>query len=339
MKLTHKMNCTPVIIILICLLQVSLPAFSAPVTEPVRFHYSGTVGDMPVQMDLTFRGMAINGDYYYNRIGESITLRGSLGSKSPAVVREYPGGRKTGSFTGRFDPFRMSWSGVWKSADGKRSMPFKVAAVATYVREKGKSGNIDVEATYPQFTQALPAAKQLNTLVRSILSQKKKNIVRQAQEAEPIAFRNGPWTFVYESDIAYASKDLVSLIGSTYTYTGGAHGMTSYSSANYQITNGSVKQLGMNDLFKQGTPYLSVLSNEIIGLLRQKDAMWVTTGQVTSFEPKDLSVYSITPKGLTFYFDPYAVGSYAQGAFMVTVPYSVMSGYIREGGPLHRFVR
>ena len=42
---------------------------------------------------------------------------------------------------------------------------------------------------------------------------------------------------------------------------------------------------------------------------------------------------------MTFGFEPYAVGPYAQGTFFVTVPFGVLEPVIDPVGPLKAFVK
>jgi hypothetical protein len=40
------------------------------------------------------------------------------------------------------------------------------------------------------------------------------------------------------------------------------------------------------------------------------------------------------PAGLAFHFDPYVVGSFAEGTFRVLLPSRVLAPFARPGGPL-----
>jgi hypothetical protein len=48
----------------------------------------------------------------------------------------------------------------------------------------------------------------------------------------------------------------------------------------------------------------------------------VVSGGIKSFSAEELGNFTVTAKGIRFYFGPYAVASYAEGAFEVFVPWS-----------------
>jgi len=52
---------------------------------------------------------------------------------------------------------------------------------------------------------------------------------------------------------------------------------------------------------------------------------------------QDLSSFTLSADGLTFYFAPYAMGPYVQGSFEAKLPYEVLLGLAPAGGALEAF--
>jgi hypothetical protein len=333
---------TPGILLFIAI-SFSIVLAASAEAKPVRHYYTGKIGQMPVQMDLTIDGSDVSGNYYYEKTGKPIELKGKL-TADQAVVKEYPEEKKTtGAFTGKLDASRKLWSGTWESADGKRKFPFNVKAVADYVITEGKIEGVGADFAYPQFIGTSPEISALNKNIRLDMEAQKAELRKAAREMlDTPYFKENPervkeWYYQYDTGIEYASPTLVSLLVFVDDFLGGAHGMHFYTSQNYSITNGKVKTLSLDDLFTPG--YMPALSKVIIDDLKKQDAFWVSTGEITKLDRKDLDTFTITPTGIEFYFDPYAVGPYAQGAFFVTLPYKVMKSYIGASSPLRRFVR
>jgi hypothetical protein len=111
------------------------------------------------------------------------------------------------------------------------------------------------------------------------------------------------------------------ILGHFFSYTGGAHGNYGTFTMVYLLTGSTFKQIKLADLFLQKSGYLKKLSNLCIEELKKKEASNITSGETTDLS-KDLEnlAFTITPGGMTFYFDPYMVASYAEGPFEVNIP-------------------
>lgn len=312
-----------------------IPAFATP----VRYYYIGAIQKTPVQIELNFEGKTITG-HYYNKSGELITLKGLRKPDNQVFIREILKNNVSGgSFKGTVTPNLRSWSGYWISNDNKQKAPFKMDAVSRYLFEKRKQEGIQITAAYPQFLGSSPATLGLNKLVKTEFDKQILSLNKEAKMVDvPDYFKDHSWELYYNTDIAYAAEDLISLESSSYQFTGGAHGMTYYTAANYQLQSGKYTLIRLEDLFAPKSGYIAALSQLILDDLRNKGAMWVTTGKVTRLEAPDLDNFTITPRGLTFFFDPYEMGPYAQGGINATIPYSSLLPYLKPVKPLDRFI-
>jgi len=95
--------------------------------------------------------------------------------------------------------------------------------------------------------------------------------------------------------------------------------------------------LKLSNLFKKGSDYMKVLSEYCINELRKKGAGWIVNGEIKTFNEDALSVFALSPRGIQFAFAPYAVGSYAEGTYFVTMDYNNLKSIINPDGPLARF--
>lgn len=112
---------------------------------------------------------------------------------------------------------------------------------------------------------------------------------------------------------------LVTYSISRWSFTGGAHGMYGIEYHTYSITDGY--ELSLADLFT--APQLLGMEK----LLREKlYAQYGTDNDEglaeQGFFPEYIALtenFQITPEGITFYYNPYAIGCYALGAVEVAI--------------------
>jgi len=124
---------------------------------------------------------------------------------------------------------------------------------------------------------------------------------------------------------------LVSVRCDEYTYIGGAHGMEHALARTWGITGDTATELTLDDLLI--APYVDVLDKSLIASLRAMKADWIVDGSMKSVA-KNLHTWNVTKEGLQFAFDPYEVGSYAQGVHEVVVGWNVLNKIRRIPGPL-----
>lgn len=112
-----------------------------PAAAPVQGLYAGTLGNgQAVLVSLHAQGATLTGSYHFELSGqgwteEEVGLTGTTGAR--LTLRETlpgPRGKKAGS--GVFDASASAdgatLTGTWKSADGKRSLPFTLSRAAAW---------------------------------------------------------------------------------------------------------------------------------------------------------------------------------------------------------------
>lgn len=68
--------------------------------------------------------------------------------------------------------------------------------------------------------------------------------------------------------------------------------------------------------------------------LRERKASQVVDGDIESLPDELLENFIVTPSAMTFLFAPYAVGSYAEGSFLVKLAFEELGAILDPDGPL-----
>jgi hypothetical protein len=229
-----------------------------------------------------------------------------------------------------------SITGTWTSKDGKRTFPFVLNAVGKFILTKDKK--LDVGVDCPRFSN--PQLSIMNdTLARlaKIMYQaaySNVDTVRKDYENDPdFKDRIDMIAEHYFSNVVYASNKLVSVSYLSDSYMGGAHGIYGYEGFSWKINNGAPKRVFLKDIFRGDTDYHQQISNFLLKELKRQEASSILDGSIKSFVDdlkKETLSYTIHPSGLKFYFNPYHVGSYAEGAFEVHIPWKQVQKLVQD---------
>ncbi len=303
-----------------------------------KFYYLGTVGENQVQLELTLTGAELTGTYFYNLIGTPIELRGQQTGEAtetglPFTVEELDeNGKAVAKFEGElsssYQEIGSTFSGLWSCDEcaSPAPKPFSFTRVAEFARISFQQNQIETTATYPVFSGDLAVfneALNQGEIINSILGD-----FRQGQEVQRDASLYYAWTSHAHYTVRYAGEHLLSLLVTVDSYTGGAHGNFGFGGYTFLRTDGTVARLEFQDLFTPNadlSPVAQFVKNDL-------------TNQGASFIPEDfneqtlvnLSAFTLSPKGITFHFSPYAVGSYAEGYYEVVVPFEELKGILRS---------
>lgn len=316
----------------------------AQLLEPAstRSYYVGSIGEAEVQMSLTIDDETLSGHYYYDRYGVPLLLSGSVlegeNGISVKLSEEDEDGNITGKFIGTLSsgPFEQGsmFEGSWQN--DTRELPFSLERVAQYVTTETRQGSIEAWVSYPFFTGWVWINVNDGLQEQAISSH--RQFVREGQQY----FQDGElwygWTLEERYDLQYYSLGVISLLKTTFIYTGGAHPNTFYNAFNYVFVEHEIRELELSELFKPESDYLAILNDYVLTELGKQEAVWVVNGDVSELTLEDLSVFSLSPRGLEFAFSPYAVGPYVQGAFFVTLPFEVINEVLDPALPIHKLV-
>lgn len=97
--------------------------------------------------------------------------------------------------------------------------------------------------------------------------------------------------------------------------------------------------LNLSDLFTPESNFIKTLSDYCINDLGKQNAGLVVNGELEELKASDLKMFVGSPRGITFTFAPYAVGSYVEGSYFVLVGYGELESIINPKGPLKQFLK
>ena len=117
------------------------------------------------------------------------------------------------------------------------------------------------------------------------------------------------------------------ILWENYQYLGGAHGNLALYSRNYRLPEGT--PLEFDDVFREPEKALLLVSALSRSKLLQRDLpeSMVTPG--TEPKKENFQTFRLEKDGITFYFAPYQVASWADGVITVTLSLSELA----EAGP------
>jgi uncharacterized protein YecT (DUF1311 family) len=149
----------------------------------------------------------------------------------------------------------------------------------------------------------------------------------------------------YSYDATYAiasnSRDLVSVVFDIRVDHGGAHGISLQATANYSPALG--RALTIDDLVDGKG--IGALTNLCRDQLRRERLTRGATADTVDDELTEAAVAdgirSITAwqfhrESVAIHYDPYAIGSFAEGSYDCTIPWPVLRKAARSGAPLPR---
>ena len=201
-----------------------------------------------------------------------------------------------------------------------------------------RAGMWDLTVRYPRFSAGGPVARMANAEARRRERRAFDTFLADAKKEMPGLKKDGV-TGSYELQVVpHRITDrpgLASGYVDTYSYMAGAHGMTSYDAINVGRVGGKVCELRLADLFRPGQDAVGQCSRAIVAVLRagKEDAMPsnVANGEWKGLDKDQAKHFVVGPKGVLFLFGHYELASYAEGVYVVLVPYAKLPGLDRKG--------
>ena len=347
---------------------------TAPPVPPKFF--KGSIGSrLGLQMKLIRDGDHITGNYYYQKVGTKIDLKGTIDKDNNVSLEEFDTtGKQTGVFKGSWivnkDDGLAAIAGNWSHPDGEKKTAFSVHEepveftggvefIVKQLKETNKKLGYTIDAQYPQATGGLDNRfekfnQEARGQVTKWVSAFKKQIVEAARDeaanpTDPSASPEAKSPLPASSldigySIALANDNLVSVRFDLGTFSSGAaHPNSSSSVMNFDVKAG--KTLKLADVFNPGARYLQSISAYCIKDLKERskarnsmlDDISIQNG--AGPDAKNYQSWNITKKGLEITFDAYQVAAYAAGPQTVVVPYSALKELIKPDGLLGPFAK
>jgi hypothetical protein len=193
---------------------------------------------------------------------------------------------------------------------------------------------VKVSVEYP-YLQAPAGDKVFNPQINSLVQTQIDDIKKGAAEVEDWRSKNMPQFFSelimkYAVVLADSNFAAVRLEVSPFV-AGAAHPNFFYLTVNYDLKQGRL--LSLADLFKPGSNYLSEISAYCKTDLEKQGKQDLFTDGLA---PNDVNFqkWNLTKDGLMILFDPYQVGSWAEGPQKVLIPYTKLQTILLPSGPV-----
>lgn len=174
-------------------------------------------------------------------------------------------------------------------------------------------------AEYLVFNAKHPLASAINPALKSYATKEQTSWLKDIQEMQKEAGKpTAAWELEIGMEVAWNTPKLASILISWYNYSGGAHPNHGVEAMNFGVVNGKSRQLKLADFFASGFDSTSHVSKLILSKLKKTEgADWVKDGTLKKLDARMTQRFTPSATGLTWYFNPYDVGSYASGDFEV----------------------
>lgn len=326
----------------------------------------GTIGDLPIVMQLQKAGDQIGGSYSYNNKGQWLELRllSDSGQAGFIYLSEYD--PYADGSTVVTDPyFKLAFKegrfeGTW--TDGKKSLPVQLqeaypAGSLTFQMlyfedslaafpDKKESPVATISESFPACTDKGGKANWVDRQIEGFLSdgqapdqadfkgylQRKRNEYLESYRHDAKDFKSAEsyaflnYVSMQSIEIKFNEKGFLTLQSMNYSYEGGAHG--NYGASLYCLDVDNEKTLKISDILKADSSQLLPIMEQ-----RLRKQMKLKPGEPLStvlFE--DRLAYTdnfyFTNTGIGWLYNPYEIASYAQGIVNVFVPYGDLKPYL-----------
>jgi hypothetical protein len=200
-----------------------------------------------------------------------------------------------------------------------------------------QKGVFDANVTLRDLTGTL-AGDAVNSAATVANEKSLKDFIKLARaDAKALGKLTSPYELITKTESAYNSPRLANLTTNTYVYTGGAHGNYFFRSYTYGAIEGPLRELKLADFFAKGSHWPQDLTFALLTKLQTRSSVSsIDSGPVRDFKEEDLKTFSVQADGLTFYFDPYVLGSWAEGPQRVKLSIAELGPNFKKGYLLQR---
>jgi hypothetical protein len=134
----------------------------------------------------------------------------------------------------------------------------------------------------------------------------------------------GPYQEDGDIFVRRADFRVVSFLEDGYTFLGGAHGLGGVAGRNFDVHTG--RELKLTDVVRDKTQLAEAIKQQLMFDYPQSSFAQSGGGSmkgiVDQLIREDKMLWSLDPRGISFYFNPYLLGSYAEGIFTTTIFFS-----------------
>ncbi len=206
--------------------------------------------------------------------------------------------------------------------------------------KKLDNGSVYMYISYMKPTVTILDNEEAQKQIQSELDAIESDFYTNAQEMESEAklyysqSENSEDETSYSSDTQYSDmrvdQKVISLMKTSYSYQGGAHGYSYISGLNYDVKTG--KTLTLDDITTDKEAFLAQVKEAIIDKCdngEYKEAVFPDyKDYIDNILTDDLWYFD--ENGITFIANAYEIGPYAAGTMDFTIPYDEITGFVDD---------
>jgi hypothetical protein len=202
---------------------------------------------------------------------------------------------------------------------------------------------ISFSAAIPPGPASDPVLNYLRTDALAYFAKYKANARTDAEDRKKQGAMAMPWEVQIVWKYTAKAGDILSLVGTAYEFTGGAHGMTYTDTHIAKAATG--EQITIESMLTSGAispamvigvcEALKKVKLQKIGSATIYDEPIVCAGTQTNIKLEEAKI-ALAPSveankfgGLFVYYDAYAVGSYAEGSYSLVLPHEIFAEDLR----------
>jgi hypothetical protein len=333
--------------------EVEVTVIELPANDYKRL--KGTIGDYPITMEFIKMDSDISGEYYYDKTQIPISISGELKQGSKITFNEYAEAPfPTGIFNGEFYS-DGSFKGTWTNPKTKKTLeinlttqPSKILSFenTNLVKEKCNTKGQSITINDQRIDGADTTCSNINLQSISVKCEDAtlEKTINDLIEIESARMLGDATTYSelfnilkktdYEDGfeveintiVNSIYKNFISIEISSYSYYfHAAHPNSHTTIINIDLNTG--KRVSFEDLIKRESMNTLVAKSKPIfeAIHGGEEEGWYTFDEFAL--PNN---FAIEANGLYFHYNPYEIGSYAQGAPSVLIPYSKIKGTLKE---------
>ena len=323
--------------------------------------YSGTIGNIPIIVDLIRDKNKVYGSYYYVKIGTPIQIEGQIKKNNRVEMTEFD---NKSDVTGIFECVFVSESvidGTWQNPKTKKTLLVKLQEVTQnypsiklfknysedcdrVAKNKLKPAGemeyhdtlcstLTIETATIKYNNKIVEEKINRQLLELLIGKEYKTIEAFKKAKFQIGSESG-FNEEYVCDPIMVDSKVISFsfVNSSY-YFGAAHPNTGIGYSNFNLENGHILQLA--DLF------IKNYKNEL-NAIGEKKFVQEFGREGWDFEPGKFNItenFLITQSGLMFTFNQYEIGPYSAGSPSFLITYKELAHLFNETSLLKEYYK
>lgn len=193
------------------------------------------------------------------------------------------------------------------TAQTAQNNAFRVIDVSATVKNR-----FEITMKTHRFLSDTPVAQEMN----SQISQLEEKLTKEFKNGSIGAPISHPWELDIATQLFANRRNLISVLVHQFEYSGGAHPNQNFHCITVIKAGEKAFRLGSAPIVEDVSQRKS-LETLLLEKLAAKDAAWVKEGSVKTITDAQLNNFVVRESGMTWYFDPYAMGPYVQGPFQI----------------------